>query len=166
MFRQVKLPENVKGSLHLHSMPGRYETYDKFIEELNQSDINLIISLNFLFKIEEKSPEYYNAIVSGYLPVEWLNYEIQDYDVPDDLEDFLRFLLDLRGLIEAGKHVLVHCGAGIGRTGLFAVCLLISLGLSKEEAFKRIISAGSNPEMDIQLDFIDRFEKAFKSSKY
>ena len=164
MFRLVKLPENIKGQLFLHSMPGRLELLENFLDEVIHSNINLIVSLAFADEIKQKSSNYYNLVKLKSFPFEWTNYEIPDFGIPNSIDDFLKFVLEVREKIKKGINILVHCGAGIGRTGLFAICLLISLGLSKEESYERVISAGSNPEVDVQRDFIDRFEAAFKKN--
>ena len=35
MFREVPLPEPVRGRLYLHSMPGRHETFEEFLSEVS-----------------------------------------------------------------------------------------------------------------------------------
>ncbi len=162
MFRLVKLPKNVEGQLFLHSMPGRSELLENFLDEVTHSNINLIVSLASTDEIMQKSHDYYILVKSKSFPFEWINYEIPDFGIPNSIDDFLKFVLEVREKIKKGTNILVHCGAGIGRTGMFAVCLLISLGLSKKESYKRVISVGSNPEVDTQRDFINRFEVAFK----
>ena len=54
-------------------------------------------------------------------------------------------LVDLGGL-SAGRRVLIHCGAGIGRTGTLAVCVLVALGQTRAEAEAVVRAAGSQPE--------------------
>ncbi|XP_058379729.1 tyrosine-protein phosphatase non-receptor type 3 isoform X3 [Diceros bicornis minor] len=52
-----------------------------------------------------------------------------DHGVPDDSSDFLEFVNHVRSLRVDGEPVLVHCSAGIGRTGVLvtmetAMCLI------------------------------------------
>ncbi|KAF4019583.1 hypothetical protein G4228_011248 [Cervus hanglu yarkandensis] len=52
-----------------------------------------------------------------------------DHGVPDDSSDFLEFVSYVRSLRVDGEPVLVHCSAGIGRTGVLvtmetAMCLI------------------------------------------
>ena len=62
-----------------------------------------------------------------------------------------------RRLPKAGDAVMLHCAAGIGRTGTAAACLLKRLGLSSSEAIQRVRDAGSNPENALQSGLVDRF---------
>ncbi|KAM5184093.1 tyrosine-protein phosphatase non-receptor type 3 isoform 2-T2 [Callospermophilus lateralis] len=52
-----------------------------------------------------------------------------DHGVPDDSSDFLEFVTYVRSLRVDGEPILVHCSAGIGRTGVLvtmetAMCLI------------------------------------------
>ncbi|CAF5143800.1 unnamed protein product [Rotaria sp. Silwood1] len=63
-------------------------------------------------------------------------YQIQcetwpDHDIPNNYSSFVDFVLEIRELRKANKHIpiLVHCSAGIGRTGVLilmetALCLI------------------------------------------
>ncbi len=58
--------------------------------------------------------------------------------------------------ITSGENLVVHCYAGIGRTGMIACCILIEHGLSAEEAMalvseKRQLSV---PETREQVEFV------------
>ncbi|MFP3868502.1 MAG: hypothetical protein ACLFUU_10110 [Desulfobacteraceae bacterium] len=61
-----------------------------------------------------------------------------------------------------GKGVLLHWGAGKGRTGMFAIATLMALGLSETEARQRINDAGSYPERPAQQEALRRFGSSLK----
>ena len=48
------------------------------------------------------------------------------------IQPYVRRVLDQ---LRAGRHVAIHCHAGLGRTGMFAACLAReALGLGGDEA--------------------------------
>ena len=157
MFRSVTLPPDVKGRLLLHSMPGRYEHLDASVAEMRAAGVTLVVSLTPLGEIARKAPDYHAAILSGALPFARVAFEVEDFDAPSDRAGFRDFVSAVRDRIRSGEVVLAHCGAGIGRTGMFAVCLLLALGLSKSTAQEAVRAAGSGPERSSQADLIEWF---------
>lgn len=65
-------------------------------------------------------------------------------------------LLNLMARIDRGEHLLVHCAAGIGRTGTVAVCLLVQMGMPVDEALAAVRTArpGAGPEAGTQLELV------------
>ena len=156
-FRSVKLPVCAPGKLYLHSMPGRREPLADVWAAVARLDVDAIVCLAPLDEVRKKSPAYAKAIESGQLPcrIRWL--PVEDYQGPEDDEAFHRFAVDVANSLRQGEVVLVHCGAGIGRTGMFTVAVLMSLGLSNEEARLVAGAAGSAPERASQNEALRRF---------
>ncbi|MBX2880537.1 MAG: dual specificity protein phosphatase family protein, partial [Granulosicoccus sp.] len=48
------------------------------------------------------------------------NYPIADYQVPDSMEQFSKFNCTLVQGVQKGVNTVIHCRAGIGRSGLVA----------------------------------------------
>ncbi len=59
--------------------------------------------------------------------------------------------------LERGDAVLLHCAAGMGRTGSTAACVLKALGLHRDDALQRVRDAGSNPQNAQQSGLVDWF---------
>lgn len=156
-FRRLPLPLDVRGTLWLHSMPGRMESWDRFLNELRRSKLSLVMCLNPLDEIAQLSPDYYKAITLGRLPFRWLHLPMRDMGLASDATSFASGVAQLSQSLRLGDHALLHCAAGIGRTGSVAACVLKSLGLGSAEALQQVRNAGSNPESLAQSGLIDRF---------
>ena len=154
LFRTVVLPRNVSGSLYLHSMPGRYEPLSNSVSEIEKNEIDIVVSLNSLDEIREKSPAYANAIDENSLPFNRLEFPIVDFGIPKDSVAFLNLAENLAGRLQSGENLLIHCGAGIGRTGTLATSVLIILGTDLNESLKAVRTAGSDPETEEQMDLV------------
>jgi protein-tyrosine phosphatase len=154
MFRPVILSDLVNGKLYLHSMPGRHEDFEKAKDDIRKYKISKVICLTPLEEIREKSPEYFKAIKEKDIMFDLLMFPISDYGIPDNPNRFLQLAKDIGSNLQAGENILIHCGAGIGRTGTLAVITLIAIGLPDEESQMRIAIAGSFPETNIQKNFV------------
>jgi protein-tyrosine phosphatase len=150
MFRAVNLPASIAGQLFLHSMPGRCEPYARTETEILEKGINRVVCLAPIDEIRHKSTEYARAIEEGALSYAHERFAIPDYQAPEDPEAFLELTRFVVTHLRAGEHILIHCGAGIGRTGTLAVCVLIALGVREPEARSTITAAGSQPERPAQ----------------
>lgn len=154
MFRQVSLPASVRGDLYLYRMPGRSGDLDQVFDELEREGISQVISLAPMHEIDSKSPDYAQAIRSSSVPVQVTIVPVEDFNVPSDREGFDRAARSAAQSLRAGEGILVHCGAGIGRTGMFAALVLHHLGTELQEALDRLDEAGSRPEKDGQTRFL------------
>jgi protein-tyrosine phosphatase len=161
MFRSIKLPDHIPGKIYLHSMPGYYEKYELAFSELSEKDIQTVISFTSLNEIRMKSPDYAKAIEAGSLPFTRISFPIRDFSVPDDRDAYLRLVKETACSIMGGESVLVHCAAGIGRTGMFAASVLLALGLKKPDALARVRAADSEPEITYQAALVDWVAEQF-----
>lgn len=154
MFRSVDLPDDVKGRLYLHSMPGRYEPYQATLDAVRMKGISKIVCLTSLQEIEAKSPAYARALQRNDVAWDHAMFPIVDFGVPSDRQRFLQLVHDIAADLRAGIHILLHCAAGIGRTGTVASCVLVALGVAPDEAAQRVYEAGSYAERPEQVELI------------
>ncbi|MEM7029599.1 MAG: dual specificity protein phosphatase family protein, partial [Chloroflexota bacterium] len=140
--------------LHLHSMPGRLEDWGAFVQQAEAAHIDHIVCLASFAEIEEKSPGYAKAIQDKQLNWNKIDYPIQDFGVPTDRARFLDFVDSLAKRLTNGDTVLIHCAAGIGRTGTVATCVLQALGTERHEAIRLVKKAGSMPETESQEQLV------------
>lgn len=156
-FREVVSRRLGRGALFLHSMPGRNEHIRDFVEAACEHGVSLIVSLASLDEIASRSPSYAAAMESGALPCPVAVIPVEDFGVPSDRSGFADLVLRTARGTASGDRVLVHCGAGIGRTGTFAECLLLALGAAASEAQSSVAGAGSHPETAEQRRLVDWF---------
>lgn len=155
-FRAVNIPQ-VPGTLWLASMPGRFEPWAEFIAEQRRAQLALVLCLAPRDEIAATAPAYHRAIAEGVLPFRWLNLPMRNYGLPLDMHGFRDGVEQAAAALRAGESVLLHCAAGMGRTGTAAACLLKHLGTPQAEALRRIRDAGSNPENAVQSGLVDLF---------
>lgn len=154
MFRAVDLPQSINGKLYLYRMPGRTGSLKEVFEQVEKLGLAEIISLAPMEEIRSKSPEYAEAISSQETPVNVTIVPVEDFGVPSDPDAFARAAESAAVSLRAGDRILVHCGAGIGRTGMFATLVLHYLGLGYEQSLETVEKAGSRPEKDGQVQFL------------
>jgi protein-tyrosine phosphatase len=156
-FRPVALPQAARGELWLHSMPGRREGWEAFVAQALQVRLGMIVCLTPRHELASLSPSYDNALREDTLPARWMHLPMRDFGLAANVTTFRDGIAAIsRGLVD-GDVVLLHCAAGIGRTGTAAACLLKSLGLPREEALQRVRDAGSSPESAAQSGLIRHF---------
>ena len=82
---------------------------------------------------------------------------MRNFGLAADMQAFRDGIEEVAQAMARGDAVLLHCAAGIGRTGTAAACLLKRLGLPREQALQRVREAGSNPESAAQSGLVDLF---------
>ena len=154
MFRCVALPAPASGKLLLHSMPGRYEVIDRVWRQLADDQVDVIVCLAEPEEIREESAEYAGALASGAVPCPVLCFDVPDRGVPSKREKFWELARHVARRLNNGETVLVHCAGGVGRTGMFAICVLVALGQQPAAARHTVSRAGSTVETAAQSELI------------
>jgi protein-tyrosine phosphatase len=153
MLREVDTSK-IPGHLFLSSMPGRYAPFGQDNQEIIDHAIDTVISLSPLDEIWQKSPEFAKAITNNAISWERKDFPIEDYDIPVDREAFVDLARDTARDLKSGKRVVIHCGAGIGRTGTLAACVLLALGMEHQNALDAVAATGSRPETQEQHELV------------
>jgi protein-tyrosine phosphatase len=156
-FRSVELPRDIPGKLWLASMPGRFEAWSAFEAQAAHDGLALVVCLTPRDEIAELSPAYHAAVLRGRMPFRWMSLPVRNFGVPQDSATFRRQVAEIAQALQQGDAVLLHCAAGIGRTGSTAACVLKALGLPTEQALQRVLDAGSNPQNAQQSGLVDWF---------
>ncbi len=155
-LREVHLPREVSGRLFLCEMLGRYGPVAEYERELALAGVDRVVCLTPMQEVWGASPDYARRLQRGDFPVPVDPFPIPDHGVPEDAHELLAFVRDLAARLKDGQRLVVHCGAGIGRTGTVAVCVLVALDLPLEEAWQKVLEAGSGPETGPQKALVRR----------
>ncbi len=150
------LPD-VPGRIWLGAMPGRIEPWPEFLADAGERGITRVVCLTPRHEVASLAPAYHAAIAQGTLPFTWQSLPMRDLGLADQAQLFRDGIGQIAAALRAGDSVLLHCAAGIGRTGTAAACLLKHLGLPSGLALQRVREAGSSPESALQSGLIDTF---------
>ena len=146
---EIPLPEGVTGRLWLC---GKRAIADgRFADD--DAPWSTVVCLCQRHELADRYPEY----------VAWMG-EPGDHSIwwpiPDlgamTLAATVTFVDDLAARLRLGEKLLVHCAAGIGRAGTTAVCVLLRLGATVEDALRTVAAArpGAGPEAGAQLALV------------
>jgi protein-tyrosine phosphatase len=93
--------------------------------------------------------------------MDFLSFPIRDRSLPGSAKLFDAFVGSVDAHLSAGKAVVIHCRAGIGRSTMIAASLLLRRGLSSAEAFALLEKARGFPVPDTpeQREWVERISE-------
>lgn len=164
-IREVDLHGRAAGRLLLSAMPGRYGPLGVFLDAAESMRVSRIVDLTAPGEAAEKSPGYHALLVAGGPDIPRESFPVADFGVPGDPASFAALAAGAAREILSGGVVLLHCGAGIGRTGLAAAAVLMAIGFDRESALSETARAGSGPETPGQLEFLRAVEMSLAEGR-
>lgn len=119
-----------------------------------ETGADTVVCLTQRHEVAERYPDYTAWLDTAPAEVAvWRPLTDLSYPSPEEIRPFLD---DLVERLEAGRGLIIHCAAGIGRSGTTATALLMLLGASQKDATEvvRTHRRGAGPESGRQLHFI------------
>jgi protein-tyrosine phosphatase len=154
---RIPLPDGVRGAVWLCGKHAIAPDQHKLIDEVGGAAT--VVCLVERHELEDRYPAY----------VAWLErpgagdavwFPVHDLHAPD-LERVAPVVDELVERLHDGRTLVVHCGAGMGRAGTIAVCILSRLGVPLDEALDTVADArpGAGPEIGAQRDLVAGFAR-------
>ena len=130
----IELPLHLPGRLYRSPMP--FSTFDAGGRALDLFKLNEVSLVVLLAELDECLRHARCDLMEIYRGEGWevIHLPIRDFTAGngEPIQPYVRRVLDQ---LRAGRHVVIHCHAGLGRTGMFAACLAgEALGLGGDEA--------------------------------
>lgn len=150
-IHEIPLPPRATGRLWLC---GKHAIAPDPERLMDQVGADVVVCLTQEYELAERYPGYVTWL-RAQPPERAVWFPIHDLHAPP-LADFAPVLDDLVDRVVAGRRVIVHCAAGIGRAGTTAVAVLVSLGLPLDDALERVRRHRpmAGPEAGSQLDLV------------
>ena len=136
----TQIPFKFAGNIYRSAMP--YSSYDprgQLINKYNKKNISVVV---VLVSEDEALEITGRSLLEEYdkLGYEIINLPISDFGIPT-LPELQKGISQVLQYSQNGKSVVVHCHAGVGRTGLFMAGLAkIGMGLSPKESIRWVRS--------------------------
>jgi hypothetical protein len=111
--------------------------------------------------------ERYDGYVEWLERSEWaLWFPIPDFHAPS-VHDAMPMLEAITTRLGSDDAVLLHCSAGMGRAGTMAVCTLMVLGVSRDDALARVRDdrPGAGPEVGAQRALVGDLQEHLASRR-
>jgi protein-tyrosine phosphatase len=148
---EIALPSGRSGRLWL---AGKHAVAPDPEALLRATGATAIVCLNQRHELTDRYPQY----------VAWLEQErdarawwfpMPDLGVPP-VADAVAFVAELRDRLDDGAALVVHCGAGIGRAGTLAACVLVAMGVSEGDALAAVAAQRpmAGPEAGVQRQLV------------
>ena len=154
------------GSLAIMAKPDTSADPSSAFADLSEQGVTHLVSL--LEPIEADLVGLrFEAMLCETQDIRFINFPISDMSVPLEMDAFLAMAADIYELVQRGQRVVVHCYAGIGRSGMMACAVIMQhKGTTASSAIEAVTKARGReiPDTNEQIRFIHGLEQTIKKS--
>lgn len=110
-------------------------------------------------------PELFEQIQQQGMQTYW--FPIPDFGTPASMTGLIQLVEEILADLAAYQTVVIHCRAGLGRSGLVAASCLVAIGYTPSEAFKQVRKARlGSVETAAQEEYVVKFAHAWLNRKF
>jgi len=149
----IPLPRSPGGM----SLCGKHAIGPDHVAAMAQCGATTVVCLVDDYELADRYPDYLSWLRTN-AGSEAVWFPIHDLHAPG-LVVTVPLITELVRRLDDGEHLLMHCAAGIGRTGTMAVCVLMELGMSLPEALAHVAlhRPMAGPEVGAQRDLVNEW---------
>lgn len=126
-----------KGFFAIMARPSLEQSDPASVVNISRLGINLVVSLLKTSEARALGLDAEREQVKA-LGMDFVSFPISDMGVPTSVGEFASMTKMLLRQVDAGANILVHCHAGIGRSGLMAAGILLHCDLDPKQAFAHV----------------------------
>ncbi|MEY2571761.1 MAG: hypothetical protein QOE63_2111 [Acidimicrobiaceae bacterium] len=129
---------------------------------LAQAGATTVVCLNEPRELADRYPDYVSWLRDA-VPTRAVWHPIPDLHVPS-VDDAVLLVDELVARLDRGEVLLVHCAAGIGRSGTIAVALLLAMGADLDSALATVAASRpmAGPEAGVQAELLAALAATFR----
>lgn len=157
MYPDPKAIESVQsGHLYIMAKPSGGENLDDDSRHLQRLGIGSVVSMLEVSEAAELGLANEGGALAA-VDISFLNTPVPDRSVPSNTAAYFESLAGSYARLSEGANLVVHCRAGIGRSGMYCAALMIANGHCVTSALD-VISAARGigvPDTQIQIDWLN-----------